>query len=344
MRHGPPVPRKRVRYMLDPERLISQAAADLADEPRMEDDATMYCTQCGTRNPDDANFCQKCGRQIGRAIRPLDDADFSVLQQPEDRVGDLLATAFKRREQGDLEGAIRACATALQVRPESTSAHSLLGMLFEEQGEKEKAISQFERVLTLNPGSIADREKLEQLRDATTFITPRKITSSQKKRTTLFDSPAGAAAAAVAVFLLVLSIGGWAAWSREQRNRVEARTTARATAPPLNGQTPGPMPAQQPNPASPSPVFNYGWPAGVNPNSSNAYAVNNQTPAAPPNTAFQQQQTNEASPPRTERLPTFGSPINPGRANVPPARISNLPPLNVTPLPGSENTVHLPDN
>src|SRR5687767_8838504 len=334
MRNGRSLPRKRARFMLDPERLISQAAADLADEPRMEDDATMYCTQCGTRNPDDANFCQKCGRQIGRAIRPLDDADFSVLQQPEDRVGDLLATAFKRREQGDLEGAIRACATALQVRPESTSAHSLLGMLFEEQGEKEKAISQFERVLTLNPGSIADREKLEQLRDATTSITPRKITSSQKKRTTLFDSPAGAAAAAVAVFLLVLSIGGWAAWSREQRNRLDARAAAKGSSTTLNAQTPGPMPAQQPNPASPSPVFNYGWPAGVNPNNPDTYAANPQTPGQP--NGASQQQSNDASP-RTERLPTFGSPINPGRVNIPPARISNLPPLNLAPLQGSEN-------
>ncbi len=327
--------------MEDPDNLISQAAANLADEPRKEDDETMYCTQCGTRNPDDANFCQKCGRQIGRAIRPLDDAEYSVLQQPEDRVGDLLATAFKRREQGDMEGAIRACATALQVRPESTSAHSLLGMLFEEQGEKDKAITQFERVLSLNPGSIADREKLEQLRDATTAITPRKITSSQKKGTTLFDSPAGAAAAAVAVFLLVLGIGAWAAWTRD-RNRVEARTTTQSAAGPINQQTPGPMPSQQVNSSSPTPVFNYGWPAGVNPVNPNVYAANSQITMTQPNGPTQPVPANEG--PRVQKLPTYGTPFNAGRVSIPPAPISNLPRLSAAPIPGSENTVHLPDN
>ena len=327
--------------MQDPEKLISQAAEARADEPRKEDDATMYCTQCGTRNPDDANFCQKCGKQIGRAIRPLDDSDFTVLDQPEDRVGDLLATAFKRREQGDLEGAIRACATALQVRPESTSAHSLLGMLFEAQGEKDKAITQFERVLSLNPGSIADREKLEQLRDATTAITPRKITSSHTKRTTLFDSPAGAAAAAVVVFLLVLGIGAWAAWTRD-RNRVEARSTTLSATGQINQQTPGPMPAQQQTPTSPTPVFNYGWPAGVNPVSPNAYAANSQVTMTQPNGPTQQVPSNEG--PRTEKLPTYSAQINPGRMSVPPAPISNLLKLSAAPISGSESTVHLPDN
>src|SRR5947207_14358000 len=174
--------------MRDRPDLISPAAADSTDEPRAEDDATMFCSKCGTRNDDDANFCPKCGRHVERVRNTIDEEEFALLQRPEDRVSDLLAVAFKRRERGDLDGAIRACASALQIMPDSTSAHSLMGMLFETQGEHERAISEFETVLSLNPGSIADREKLEQLRDTTSIITPRKITSSHpRSRTSIFD-------------------------------------------------------------------------------------------------------------------------------------------------------------
>ena len=334
------------QVMSNPKVSFFTAAVDSVAEPPEEDVTVMFCTQCGTRNPDDANFCQKCGRTTGRAARPLDDSEFSMLQQPEDRVGDLLAIAFRRREQGDIDGAIRACAGALQVLPESTSAHSLMGMLFEAQGEREKAITEFERVLALNPGSIADREKLEQLRDSTTAITPRKITSSQSKRTSLFDSPAGAAAAAVIVFMLVLSVGVWAVMTRDKGRAVQK----------LHGSGPMPNPVaastqvnQQPQ-MNQAQAFNNGWPVGVNPNApqanQNAPAAATQNPPAPQNQAVTQNPPAPAPPVggsnSTERLPTFRRGIGPASINSPPAKILSTPVLTAFPRE-NDNTVLLPE-
>ena len=71
-----------------------------------------------------------------------------------------MVLAFERNEAGDVDGAILDCREALEFAPDSTSAHSLMGMLYEKKGERDKAITEFEKVLELNPGSIAVREKL----------------------------------------------------------------------------------------------------------------------------------------------------------------------------------------
>ncbi len=173
---------------------------------------TMFCTQCGTKNGSDANFCKQCGRRLDRpAVLKLTDEQAAELEQPEEKVDRLLAAAFKARKAGEMEAAIAACEEAIAIRPESTSAHSLLGILYERQGEREKAVAQFERVLELNPGSIADREKLEQLKDSTTSLTPRKIISNHHAPSAgKAPRPWLPVAVAAAVFIIVLLAGSWA--------------------------------------------------------------------------------------------------------------------------------------
>ena len=34
----------------------------------------MFCSQCGTENPDEAKFCSKCGNRVGAAATPTEDA------------------------------------------------------------------------------------------------------------------------------------------------------------------------------------------------------------------------------------------------------------------------------
>lgn len=203
----------------------------------------MFCTHCGTKNGLDANFCKQCGDKLERhSALKLSEAEFADLKLPDDRVSDLLVMAFRKEAEDDVDGAVAICSEALKIRPESTSAHSLMGLLYEKQGHREKAIAEFEEVLKLNPGSIADREKLEQLRDATTFITPRKITSRQLPRTNFLSTPNGAVAAAAAVFLLVLCIGAWAVWMRGNQTALgKSGGTAQL---PANSQMGAPGPAQ----------------------------------------------------------------------------------------------------
>lgn len=76
----------------------------------------------------------------------------------------LLEMAFWHNQAGNVPSAILACEAALMIDGDSTTALSLLGCLYEKQGELQKAIYAFERVVELNPDSEADQEKLDQIR------------------------------------------------------------------------------------------------------------------------------------------------------------------------------------
>jgi hypothetical protein len=134
----------------------------------------MLCTECHTSNAADYKFCRECGRQL-----PAPPADGT----PEAQVEQLLSRAFHLVEQGSLPEAEAAAQAALAVDPESSSAHSVLALIYERQGKVPQAIQELELVLARNPASTVDRAKLEALRgNATTSFrrsrwTPQQITT-----------------------------------------------------------------------------------------------------------------------------------------------------------------------
>src|SRR5437764_2497598 len=116
----------------------------------------MFCTECGTKNTADANFCKKCGHKMDKhPAPPISEEDMVRLAPTDEKLSRMMVLAFERNEAGDVDGAISDCREALEFAPDSTSAHSLMGMLYEKKGDREKAIAEFEKVLELNPGSIA---------------------------------------------------------------------------------------------------------------------------------------------------------------------------------------------
>ena len=123
----------------------------------------MFCTECGTKNADPGKFCRQCGH----ALEPsrISEADYNKALPADEQVSGLLERAYRLIAAEDLSGAVGLCEEALRLLPESTSAHSLLGQVFAMQGEREKAIAEYEKVLQINPGSIADRVKRDELRD-----------------------------------------------------------------------------------------------------------------------------------------------------------------------------------
>jgi len=189
----------------------------------------MYCVECGTKNPDDARFCKQCGRKMEPAgdapaaappeAVPRSDAADHVLD-PEARYKELLARGFRHYDRGEYEEAKDACRDAVDLRPDGTDAHALLSTCYERLGDSERAIAERERVLELNPASIADREKLEALRTGITQVAPRRILSPRLQSSGFWDRPAGAAVAAVAAALLVIAVGyGVIAYTDAQRRR-----------------------------------------------------------------------------------------------------------------------------
>jgi len=126
----------------------------------------MYCTRCGTRNAKTSKFCRECGRKLEPGISPPRMEEEQAVDQPVDtaKVGDLLSQAFQKYEGGDMDEALKLGHEAVRMDSQSTSAHSLLGMVYVRQGDRRAAIRHYERVRFLNPKSAADREKLEELR------------------------------------------------------------------------------------------------------------------------------------------------------------------------------------
>lgn len=120
----------------------------------------MRCPKCGKENPAEARFCRSCGERLaadgGGAYAPR-------ILTPEERSRRLLEDAFRLSEEGKLQSAIHSCRQAIALNPTSTSAHSLLGTLFERVGDRDEAIREYEQVLTLSPGSTVERRRLNEL-------------------------------------------------------------------------------------------------------------------------------------------------------------------------------------
>ena len=128
----------------------------------------MYCHDCGTANTVDSKYCKECGGKINDGYRTMmlsvQDLPLGQNEETLERLTRLLDMAFWHNEAGNIEAAITASEAALAINPNSTTAHSLLGSLYEKKGEDARAIQHFESVLALNPDSVADAAKLDQIR------------------------------------------------------------------------------------------------------------------------------------------------------------------------------------
>jgi tetratricopeptide (TPR) repeat protein len=114
----------------------------------------------------DSNYCKQCGHKLEQtASVKISEEDYDRALPEEEQVSALLERAYRLRAEGDIGGAVALCEEILVLRPNSTSAHSLLGQLYEQSGRHAQAIQELETVLRLNPGSIADRVKLDELRN-----------------------------------------------------------------------------------------------------------------------------------------------------------------------------------
>jgi tetratricopeptide (TPR) repeat protein len=76
----------------------------------------------------------------------------------------LLAQANLLRMRGHWDEAAQLCMAALRLAPDSSSANSLLGDIYENQGRYDDAAQWYRMALDANPDSLADRLKLDRLR------------------------------------------------------------------------------------------------------------------------------------------------------------------------------------
>lgn len=147
----------------------------------------MQCPGCRSSNLPGYRFCHHCGH-------PLDAA--SVTATIEAGLATQLAEAFENLERGDLAAAEVVLKDVLSEHPDSVSAHSVLATVCERYGRTEEAIAHLEIVLDRCPDSIADRERLRDLKGETTIYS---AAASPRRRWAVF--------AAIAAGAVVLAIG-----------------------------------------------------------------------------------------------------------------------------------------
>jgi tetratricopeptide (TPR) repeat protein len=171
----------------------------------------MFCTACGTKNMADSHFCKQCGHKLDptTAVKISEEAYERSLPADE-QITALLERAYQLRTDGKLQLAIALCEESLRLRPDSTSAHCLLAQLYECNGEREAAIAELQRVIELNPASIADRMKLDELRGevgpAPGRPTPATVTIASRPERAAFRSPV----VGLAILLCLFLSGAWA--------------------------------------------------------------------------------------------------------------------------------------
>jgi tetratricopeptide (TPR) repeat protein len=190
----------------------------------------MRCERCGDTSPDTHRFCRRCGARLGPETAAPASEGRSREELEQERVKRWLEEAFRLSEEGKVLAAIEACQQAVAAAPNSTSAHSLLGTLFERQGEREKAIREYETVLSLSPGSTADRRRLNELlgvpaaREEAAAVTPRRV------RLVIAGSFGGAVLllliAIIAVVVRPGSVGRRGGLPSAQQSLVQAGTVA----------------------------------------------------------------------------------------------------------------------
>lgn len=274
----------------------------------------MFCGQCGTKNPDINKFCRECGARLPeRAQRALSEDQFADLQAPSPappvdhgKVAVLMEVAFSYHREGKIDEAIETCLQATALNDQSTSAHSLLALLYEEKGQFDLAVVHLRRVLEINPDSVADRENLARLLgEAPPQVAAADELKPSSRVTGLFSRPLVVSiGAGVLVMAIVLAISIPRLGRPAERGRTEV--------------------ARRPMPPTPPPAYSTGG------------AVRNSAPmgpsVAPPASALAPQPA-QGAPPRAmvppradESVPLQQAHETRSRTAQPPAPPSPAPP------------------
>jgi len=186
---------------------------------------------------------------------PLDESVFQ-LESPEQqqKIQQLLDEALTHESEGRLHEAALACEGVLVLDPANTSAHSLLGLIYEKQGDLQKALAEYEKVVALNPDSVADRAKLEEVRRRLHMPPPRPPREEPNQAPLLI-----AIFVAVGLFVLGLAAMNYQARPKTSPSPTQTPTVTQsapsAAYPPYNWYAPA-TPGYAPPPVPPMPPLN----------------------------------------------------------------------------------------
>ena len=139
----------------------------------------MKCPKCGITNGKTNKFCRECGTRLEEpAEQQVSLFEDSSISAGDVALGEELFSVWQSYEAGELAAALTGVEKIILTHPESSSARSILALIYERKAQKEiesgnilagqdflkLALAQYEKIIDLNPDSAADREKLVSLR------------------------------------------------------------------------------------------------------------------------------------------------------------------------------------
>ena len=303
----------------------------------------MFCLQCGTENVEDSKYCKECGALVGSPVgtnvrglpvrsrlSPHIAEDLGADDGGNSQLRRLTELALWHSQAGNVPAAILSCETALLIEPDNATALSLLGCLYERQGQIDQAIAMFERVVQISPESIADVKKLDALKRGQ-FLPPVPQPLGYRwlppvVASSFAQSAALRAGAGIAAGLLVIGLGGALILSHGSSSNAPAQQSSHAAIPtPFQFRNNGSVPIQNQSAVVATPFV--ATPVTIVPASSQAIAHE----AAPTATTAPLVPTASISrvpkPPKTanqQRVPPLAVAVS-GNASVP--LISSIKPL-----------------
>lgn len=113
------------------------------------------CENCKITLDDGVRFCPNCGERVGDG-GPSD-------QEKRVRLGALLTSANLHRVKQEWDEAITDAMEALRVAPGNPEVASLLAGIYEQRGDLNEAATWYRIALDFDPGSTADRARLQRV-------------------------------------------------------------------------------------------------------------------------------------------------------------------------------------
>ena len=115
----------------------------------------LHCPECGKRIEESESFCVHCGTDLDA---PLEKDNLEALAQQ------YLQNAQKNFDRRLIEWALADCEKVLEYMPEMAEAHNLRGLILDEKGKADEALSEYREAVRLKPDyadAIANLEDAE---------------------------------------------------------------------------------------------------------------------------------------------------------------------------------------
>jgi len=136
---------------------LTKLSAVMADSGvRVGDGKMRVCNRCQADLGNELTTCPECGAHV------VDSTEVEPMSTTFDAE---LAMANVLRMRGEFKKAQDICLSVLKRFPNSNGAHTLLGDIYSDQGLLEQAAQWYELALDLDKTSIADRQKLDDVRE-----------------------------------------------------------------------------------------------------------------------------------------------------------------------------------